>query len=106
MFEKLLESVLRRIYIFLTHRNPTGVTQITFRLVWGQIRAFTLPKLFQNVPGPNFSGKISRSHATEFTPGHAGNNDQDRERLSHRVRCHSLYNFLLRLNILNNVVEV
>ena len=34
----------------------------------------------QYVPGPNFSGKISQDHATEFTPGHAGNIDRDAER--------------------------
>ena len=59
------------------------------------IRTLALPKLFQYVPGPNFKGKMSQNHVTEFTPGHAGNIDRDSlERLSHRVRCHSLCNFL------------
>ena len=82
--EKLLKVFLD-MSISLTHKNPTVVTPITFRLVWGQIRALALAKLFQYVPGPNFSGKISQNHATEFTPGHAGNIDRDRERLSHRL---------------------
>ena len=87
-------KVFLDISISLAYKNPTVVTPITFRLVWGQIRAVTLPKLFQYVPGPNFSGKISQNHVTEFTPRHAGNYDRDRERLNHRVRCHSLCNFL------------
>ena len=52
----------------------------------------------QYVPGPKFSGNISQNHAIEFTLGHAGNIDQDGERLSHRVCCHSLCIFLLRLD--------
>ena len=86
-------KVFLHMSISLTHKNLTGVTPITFRLVWGQIRALTLPKLFQYVEVSNFSGKISHNHATEFTPEHAGNNDRDKERLIHRFRCHSLCSF-------------
>ena len=46
--------------IFLTFKNPTGVTPMIFRSLWGLIKAVTLPKLFQNVPGPIVVSKFHR----------------------------------------------
>ena len=69
------------------------------RLVLGQSRAFTLPKLCVICSRTKFSGKISQNRTTEFTPGYAGNIDRDGERLSHRVCCDSLCNFLPSFNL-------
>ena len=85
--------------IYLTHRNPFGITLIIFRLVWRQIRALSLPKLCLICSKTKFYWQNSTESRDWIYPRATVNIEWDGERFSHRIHCHSLCNFLLRCNL-------